>query len=188
MLDSAFEILQGYISPDILWMIPSLMIVGRLMKKSCAVYDEMIPRVLFAMGAFLCLIRGFDQTPPENLTQKVLLIVSCAGQGFLVGAVAVGLNQFFKQEGKYKLLKSWDGLKAATESATEPPQEPQTETGIEEPAEAQETAQSSTGEPCAATGRSTEELIDLLTRDLELREKELQQREKQMMSQGNMMY
>lgn len=113
MIDETINILKEYISMENLFFIPFLIFVGNIIKKSKRIDDTLIPDILGVLGIFLCSLVSFSQNQPFDWIRWVLLITVSIGQGICVSGVAVFLNQWFKQNHKYKAMKSFDGINTA---------------------------------------------------------------------------
>lgn len=79
-----FEMLLGYIIEDALILIPALLVLGWMLKKTPRVEDWLIPWILVIIGIiFALMIMGF--------TASALI------QGILVAGAAILIHQLYKQ-------------------------------------------------------------------------------------------
>lgn len=109
MIDEAVNILKEYISMENVFFIPFLIFIGRCVKKSKRIDDTLIPNILGVLGIFLCSLVSLSQNQPVTWINWVLLITVSVGQGICVSSVSVFLNQWFKQNQKFKTMKTFDG-------------------------------------------------------------------------------
>lgn len=108
-MDEAMNVLKEYISMENLFIIPFLVLIGNGIKKSTRFDDTTIPNILGVLGILLCALVSFSNNQPYSLIQWVLLAVVSIGQGVCVAGVAVYLNQWLKQNRKYKQMRAFDG-------------------------------------------------------------------------------
>lgn len=123
MIDETINILKEYISMENLFFIPFLIFIGNIIKKSKRVDDTLIPDILAILGIFLCSLVSFSQNQPLDWIRWVLLITVSIGQGICVSGVAVFLNQWFKQNHKYKAMRSFDGTNQSGNALSNEPKE-----------------------------------------------------------------
>ncbi len=109
MLDDAVGILREYISMESIFFVPFLIFIGRIIKKSRKINDCHIPSILGIMAVILCTLLAIVNNSPLNWIQWIILICVSIGQGICVAGVSVYVNQWFKQNQKYKDLKKFDG-------------------------------------------------------------------------------
>lgn len=109
LIDEAVGILKEYISMENLFFIPFLIFTGNCMKKSKRIDDTLIPNILGILGILLCSLVSFSQNTPSTWIQWVLLITVSFGQGLCVTGVAIFINQWMKQNEKFKSMQTFDG-------------------------------------------------------------------------------
>lgn len=108
MQDIVFS-LKEYLSPELVFMIPVLIVMGSGLKKSTRISDSLIPTILSIVGIPIALITSLaNRIDPMNKIQIVVWILMSVGQGVFLGATAVGVHQFFKQHSEFKSLKKWE--------------------------------------------------------------------------------
>ena len=100
---------KEYLSPELVFMIPILVVIGKGLKKSTRISDSLIPTILSIIGIPIALITSLaSRIDPMNRIQIIVLILMSTGQGVFLGATAVGVHQFFKQHSEFKNLKQWE--------------------------------------------------------------------------------
>lgn len=108
MQDIIFS-LKEYLSPELVFMIPVLVVIGKALKKSNRINDSLIPTILSIVGIPIALITSLaNRMDPMNKIQIIVWILMSTGQGVFLGATAVGVHQFFKQHTEFKNLKQWE--------------------------------------------------------------------------------
>lgn len=108
MQDIVFS-LKEYLSPELVFMIPVLVVIGKCLKKSTRISDSLIPTILSIVGIPIALITSLaNRMDPMNKIQIIVWILMSVGQGVFLGATAVGVHQFFKQHSEFKNLKQWE--------------------------------------------------------------------------------
>lgn len=101
--------IKEYISPELVYMIPILIVIGSGLKKSTRVSDTLIPLILSCLGIPIALVVSLaSKYEPMSAYQIVVWILMGIGQGIFLGAASVGVHQFFKQHSEYKNLKTWE--------------------------------------------------------------------------------
>lgn len=101
--------IKEYISPELVYMIPILIVIGSGLKKSARVSDTLIPLILSCLGIPIALVVSFaSKYEPMSAYQIVVWLLMGIGQGIFLGAASVGVHQFFKQHSEYKNLKTWE--------------------------------------------------------------------------------
>lgn len=101
--------IKEYISPELVYMIPILIVIGSGLKKSTRVSDTLIPLILSCLGIPIALVVSLaSKYEPMSAYQIVVWLLMGIGQGIFLGAASVGVHQFFKQHGEYKNLKTWE--------------------------------------------------------------------------------
>ena len=100
---------KEYLSPELVFMIPVLVVIGKGLKKSTRISDSLIPTILSIIGIPIALITSLaSRIDPMNRIQIIVWILMSTGQGVFLGATAVGVHQFFKQHTEFKNLKQWE--------------------------------------------------------------------------------
>ncbi len=100
---------KEYLSPELVFMIPILVVIGKGLKKSTRISDSLIPTILSIIGIPIALITSLaSRIDPMNRIQIIVWILMSVGQGVFLGATAVGAHQFFKQHSEFKNLKQWE--------------------------------------------------------------------------------
>lgn len=100
---------KEYLSPELVFMIPVLVVIGKGLKKSTRINDSLIPTILSIIGIPIALITSLaSRIDPMNRIQIIVWILMSTGQGVFLGATAVGVHQFFKQHSEFKNLKQWE--------------------------------------------------------------------------------
>lgn len=108
MQDIVFS-LKEYLSPELVFMIPVLVVIGKGLKRSTRISDSLIPTILSIVGIPIALITSLaNRMDPMNKIQIIVWILMSVGQGVFLGATAVGVHQFFKQHTEFKNLKQWE--------------------------------------------------------------------------------
>lgn len=110
MINETVDILKEYISMENIFFVPFLIIFGNFLKKSKRIDDTLIPSILGVLGILLCSLVSFSQNQPYTWVQWVLLITVSVGQGVCVAGCAVYINQWLKQNHKFKEMSSFDGV------------------------------------------------------------------------------
>lgn len=101
---------KEYLSPELIFMIPFLMVIGRGLKKSKRINDSLIPTILSCIGIPIALVTSLaNKYEPMNTIQIIVWVMMSIGQGVFLGATSVGVHQFLKQHQEYKKLKTWEG-------------------------------------------------------------------------------
>lgn len=101
--------IKEYISPELVYMIPILIVIGSGLKKSARVSDTLIPLILSCLGIPIALVVSLaSKYEPMSTYQIVVWLLMGIGQGIFLGAASVGVHQFFKQHSEYKNLKTWE--------------------------------------------------------------------------------
>lgn len=108
MQDIVFS-LKEYLSPELVFMIPVLIVIGSGLKKSTRISDSLIPTILSIVGIPIALITSLaNRMDSMNKIQIIVWILMSVGQGVFLGATAVGVHQLFKQHSEFKNLKKWE--------------------------------------------------------------------------------
>ena len=96
-MDSVFSEL---IRPELLATVPALCFLGTLLKRSDAVADERIPRILGAAGIFIAAVWVFGQSTPRGFSQIMNALFTAVVQGLLCAGASVYLHQLVRQRKK----------------------------------------------------------------------------------------
>ena len=107
-------LVKEYITPETVWLVPFLYALGSIIKKSVRIDDTLIPTVLCVVGVFLSALVSAASCEPTNWMGWVILSAVSLGQGYMVAAAAVCLNQLVKQH------SIAGGLKKGFEGETKP--------------------------------------------------------------------
>lgn len=91
------ELIQQYIKPELLILIPVLWGLGAIIKHTNRISNTMIPLMLGFVGIFLSLIWCFATTTYETIPEILSCVFTSITQGILVASVSVYGNQFLKQ-------------------------------------------------------------------------------------------
>lgn len=85
MQDIVFS-LKEYLSPELVFMIPVLIVIGSGLKKSTRISDSLIPTILSIVGIPIALITSLaNRMDSMNKIQIIVWILMSVGQGvFLV--------------------------------------------------------------------------------------------------------
>jgi len=94
-----YEVLQEFIKPELLILVPVLYLLGAALKKSAA-KDKFIPWILSAAGVLLALIYIAAGTAFDGWQSVLLGVFSGVTQGALCAGGSVYVNQLVKQSGK----------------------------------------------------------------------------------------
>ena len=109
-LNEISALIKEYITPETVWLVPCLYALGSIIKRSVRIDDTLIPTVLCVVGVFLSALVSVASCEPTNWMGWVILSAVSLGQGYMVAAAAVCLNQLIKQHSiAGKLKKGFDG-------------------------------------------------------------------------------
>lgn len=104
------SLVKEYITPETVWLVPCLYALGSIIKRSIRIDDTLIPTVLCVAGIFLSALVSMAACEPTNWMQWVILVAVSVGQGYVLAAAAVCLNQLIKQHSRAGALKKgFDG-------------------------------------------------------------------------------
>ena len=104
------SLVKEYIMPETVWLVPCLYALGSIIKRSIRIDDTLIPTVLCVVGIFLSALVSVASCEPTNWIQWVILVAVSIGQGYVLAAAAVCLNQLIKQHSiAGRLKKGFDG-------------------------------------------------------------------------------
>lgn len=102
-------ILRDYLSPELIFSIPVLIVLGNLLKKSNRIADSLIPTILSVVGIPVALVVSLaNKFEPMTPLQLVVWIMMGIGQGVFLGTAAVGVHQLLKQHQNYQQMKTWE--------------------------------------------------------------------------------
>lgn len=96
-LNEISALVREYITPETVWLVPCLYALGSIIKRSVRIDDTLIPTVLCVVGVFLSALVSVASCEPTNWMGWVILSAVSLGQGYMVAAAAVCLNQLVKQ-------------------------------------------------------------------------------------------
>ena len=89
---------SSYVMPELLILVPVLIILGRFLKESWLVYNETIPIILWGVSVTLCAIWVLGNNQPLLSAQGWFnFIFAAIVQGTLCAGTAVFGHQLFKQ-------------------------------------------------------------------------------------------
>lgn len=104
------SLVKEYIMPETVWLVPCLYALGSIIKRSIRIDDTLIPTVLCVVGIFLSALVSVASCEPTNWIQWVILVAVSIGQGYVLAAAAVCLNQLIKQHSiAGRLKKGFEG-------------------------------------------------------------------------------
>lgn len=116
-LSEISALVKEYISPETVWLVPCLYALGSIIKRSIRIDDTLIPGVLCVVGIFLSALVSVASCEPTNWIQWVILVAVSIGQGYVLAAAAICLNQLIKQHGRAGALKKgFDGKEEENET------------------------------------------------------------------------
>ena len=109
-LSEISALVKEYISPETVWLGPCLYSLGSIIKRSIRIDDTLIPGVLCVVGIFLSALVSVASCEPVGWMQWVILAAVSVGQGYVLAAAAICLNQLLKQHSRAGALKKgFDG-------------------------------------------------------------------------------
>lgn len=112
-LNQISALVKEYIAPETVWLVPCLYALGSIIKRSIRIDDTLIPTVLCVVGIFLSALVSVASCEPVTWVQWVVLVAVSLGQGYVLAAAAVCLNQLIKQHSiAGRLKKGFDGSAA----------------------------------------------------------------------------
>lgn len=103
------SLISTYFSPEFVFSVPFLILVGRAIKKSKRIDDSLIPAILTVSGILTSAIITLASNTPETIFQWLTFFITCLGQGWLAGLSAVGAHQLFKQSKMFRQFSDFDG-------------------------------------------------------------------------------
>ena len=92
--------LREYLSPELVYMIPILIVIGSVPKKSNRVSSTLIPTILSKLGIPIALVVSLASKYDPMTPYQIVV-------WFLMG-IGQGIQQFFKQHTECKNLKTWE--------------------------------------------------------------------------------
>lgn len=92
----------NYINPELIVLVPALIVLGLMMKDSIRIPDTAIPAVLGGVGVLLAVAWCMATVQPVGLWAIVLTLVTAVIQGVLCAGAAVYADQLGKQSTKAK--------------------------------------------------------------------------------------
>ena len=109
-LSEISALVKEYISPETVWLVPCLYALGSIIKRSIRIDDTLIPGILCLVGVLLSALVSVAACEPVGWMQWVILAAVSIGQGYVLAAAAICLNQLIKQHGRAGALKKgFDG-------------------------------------------------------------------------------
>ena len=94
-----YELIQQYLKPELLVLIPVLYFIGMAIKKS-SISDTFIPVLLGAIGIFLSVIYLIATVDVNTYKDVAIMIFTGITQGILLAGGSVYVNQVIKQSSK----------------------------------------------------------------------------------------
>lgn len=88
-----------YIKPELLILIPVMILLGALLKKS-KVNDKYIPLCIGGVSVALCALWVLSTAAPHGLSEIAAAVFTAVTQGVLVAGASVYANQIYKQTKK----------------------------------------------------------------------------------------
>ena len=92
----------NYINPELIVLVPALIVLGLMMKDSIRIPDTAFPAVLGGVGVLLAVAWCMATVQPVGLWAIVLTLVTAVIQGVLCAGAAVYADQLGKQSAKAK--------------------------------------------------------------------------------------
>lgn len=109
-LSEISALVKEYISPETVWLVPCLYALGSIIKRSIRIDDTLIPGILCLVGVLLSALVSVAACEPVGWMQWVILAAVSIGQGYVLAAAAICLNQLLKQHSRAGALKKgFDG-------------------------------------------------------------------------------
>ena len=93
------EMLNEYIMPELLVLVPVMYLIGAAIKKS-NISDKLIPWILGGFSVALSALWVCSNCPIGNAEEASTAIFTAITQGVLVAGASVYVNQLVKQAGK----------------------------------------------------------------------------------------
>lgn len=102
-IQSILDLVNGYVVGEIILLVPILIYLGSVLKKTSKVHDTLIPDILCLVAIPVVAIYNVSTNTPTSLHEWVVLgLVSCS-VGIVLGTTSVGLNQLKRQHQEGKL-------------------------------------------------------------------------------------
>ena len=92
----------NYINPELIVLVPALIVLGLMFKDSRVIPDTAIPAVLGGVGVLLAVVWCMATAQPVGLWAVLLTLVTAMIQGVLCAGAAVYADQLGKQNAKAK--------------------------------------------------------------------------------------
>ena len=93
------ELLNEYIKPELLVLVPVLYLIGAAVKKS-NIADKFIPWILGGVSVALSALWILANCSMTNASEVATAIFTAITQGILIAGASVYVNQLVKQTGK----------------------------------------------------------------------------------------
>ena len=94
-----YELIQQYLKPELLVLIPVLYFIGMAIKKS-SISDNFIPVLLGSFGILLSVIYLIAMVDVNTYKDVAIMIFTGITQGILLAGGSVYVNQVIKQSSK----------------------------------------------------------------------------------------
>lgn len=94
------ENIQSFIRPELLVLVPVLLILGAILKRAQAVPDKFIPAILGLAGILIAGLSVFANSPLATAGDWLTASLTAFVQGVLCAGAAVYVNQIYKQKNK----------------------------------------------------------------------------------------
>ncbi|MEQ2441790.1 phage holin family protein [Solibaculum intestinale] len=94
------ENIQSFIRPELLVLVPVLLILGAILKRAQAVPDKFIPAILGLAGILIAGLSVFANSPLATAGDWLTAVLTAFVQGVLCAGAAVYVNQIYKQKNK----------------------------------------------------------------------------------------
>lgn len=92
-----YELIQEFVKPELLVLIPVLYLIGTGFKKTTLIKDKFIPVILGLVGVLLTGLWVFATTEINGTKETVMAIFTAITQGILLAGTSVYANQVYKQ-------------------------------------------------------------------------------------------
>lgn len=92
-----YELIQEFVKPELLVLIPVLYLIGTGFKKTTLIKDKFIPVILGLVSVLLTGLWVFATTPVSGAREIIMAIFTALTQGVLLAGAAVYANQVYKQ-------------------------------------------------------------------------------------------
>lgn len=91
------ELIKEYIKPEMVLLIPVMILIGRAIKHSEKFKDAIIPFVLGAISIAFTLIYVVATTDASGYKDVLMMIFTALTQGVLIAGASVFIHQLYKQ-------------------------------------------------------------------------------------------